>query len=80
MKLLLQEDINFLLTNRIPRRAATRFMGWFSKIENPAVRAVSIASWRFFADVDLSDAATANFRSLHDAFIRALKPGARARH
>jgi len=78
MKLLLQEDINFLLTNRIPRRAATRFMGWFSKIENPAVRAVSIASWRFFADVDLSDAATASFRSLHDAFIRALKPGARA--
>jgi len=77
MKLLLQEDINFLLTNRIPRRAVTRFMGWFSQIEKPAVRAISIASWRFFADVDLSDAARTDFRSLHDAFTRALKPGAR---
>ena len=27
-----QEDLNFLLTNRIPRRLATRFMGWFSRI------------------------------------------------
>ena len=33
-----QEDLNFLLTNRIPRAAMTRFMGWFSKIENPLVR------------------------------------------
>ncbi len=31
-----QEDLNFLLTNRIPRAALTRFMGWFSKIENPS--------------------------------------------
>ena len=30
-----QENLNFLLTNRIPRAALTRFMGWFSKIENP---------------------------------------------
>src|SRR5215472_11837694 len=33
-----QEDLNFLLTNRVPRAALTRFMGWFSKIENPIVR------------------------------------------
>ena len=33
-----QEDLNFLLTNRIPRAALTRFMGWFSKIRNPLVR------------------------------------------
>ena len=33
LKILLQEDLNFLLTNRIPRRLATRFMGWFSQIE-----------------------------------------------
>src|SRR4029079_5096572 len=32
-----QEDLNFLLTNRVPRAALTRFMGWFSKIENPLV-------------------------------------------
>ena len=32
-----QENVNFLLTNRIPRAAVTRFMGWFSQIENPLV-------------------------------------------
>ena len=74
---LLQEDLNFLLTNRIPRRTATLFMGRFSKITNPVVRSVSITLWRFFSRVDLSDAEHTQFRSLHDAFIRKLKPGAR---
>ena len=72
-----QEDLNFLLTNRLPRRLATRFMGWFSRIEQPLVRDVSIATWRLFCDVDLSDARDAGFPSLHAAFIRALRPGAR---
>ena len=49
-----QEDLNFLLTNRIPRAALTRFMGWFSKIENPLIRDMSIACWRLFSDLDLS--------------------------
>ena len=31
------------VTNRIPRRLATQFMGWFSKIEQPLVRDLSIA-------------------------------------
>ena len=30
-----QEDLNFLLTNRIPRNALTHFMGRFSKIRQP---------------------------------------------
>jgi phosphatidylserine decarboxylase len=75
--LLQQEQLNFLLTNRIPRRALTQFMGWFSRIEQPLIRAFSIAIWRFFADVDLSDARKTRFHSLHDCFIRELKPGAR---
>ena len=33
-----QENLNFLLTNRIPRAALTRFMGWFSKIEKSRTR------------------------------------------
>jgi len=49
-RVLQQEDINFLLTNRIPRRLATRFMGWFSRIEQPLVRDLSIAVWRFFSE------------------------------
>ena len=72
-----QEDINFLLTNRIPRRLATRFFGWFSQIEHPLVRDLSIGVWRLFADLDLSDASETRFRSLHDCFIRRLKEGAR---
>jgi phosphatidylserine decarboxylase len=72
-----QEDINFLLTNRIPRAAITRFMGWFSKIENPFVRDVSIACWRLFSDLDLSEARKTEFKSLHDCFTRELKPGLR---
>ncbi len=72
-----QENINFLLTNRIPRYALTRFMGWFSKIEQPLVRDVSIGVWRLFADLDLSEAKEQEFRSLHDCFVRELRDGAR---
>jgi len=76
-RLVAQEDLNFLLTNRLPRRLTTRFMGWFSKIENPVVRKTSIAAWKLFTDVDLSEAKTTKFKSMHDMFIRQLKPGAR---
>ena len=72
-----QEDINFLLTNRIPRRLVTRFMGWFSQIEHPLVRELSIATWRLFSDLDLSEARKTKFRSMHDCFTRELKDGAR---
>ena len=72
-----QEDINFLLTNRIPRRLATQFIGWFSQIEQPLIRDLSIATWRLFSDLDLSEAKKSEFRSLHDCFIRELKDGAR---
>ena len=72
-----QEDINFLLTNRIPRRLATEFIGWFSQIEQPFVRDASIALWRLFSDLDLSEAKKSEFTSLHDCFIRELKEGAR---
>ena len=77
LRLLEQEDLNFLLTNRIPRRLATQFMGWFSQIEQPLVRDLSIALWRFFSDLDLSEAKQPRFRSLHDCFIRELREGAR---
>ncbi|HEY3847976.1 MAG TPA: archaetidylserine decarboxylase [Acetobacteraceae bacterium] len=72
-----QEDINFLLSNRIPRRLATRFFGWFSKIEHPLIRTISIGIWRMCSDLDLSDAEKKRFRSLHDCFIRRLRDGAR---
>jgi phosphatidylserine decarboxylase len=71
------EDLNFLLTNRIPRRFATRLMGRIAPIEQPLIRKASLALWQLFCDVDLSDAADSRFRSLHHAFTRALKPGSR---
>jgi phosphatidylserine decarboxylase len=75
--LIQNEDLNFLLTNRIPRRLATQFMGWFSKIEQPQICRASIAVWKFFADLDLSEARKSSFVSLHDCFTRQLKAGAR---
>jgi phosphatidylserine decarboxylase len=72
-----QEDINFLVTNRIPRQLATRLMGWFSRIEQPLVRDLSIGLWRAFADLDLHEAKSTRFASLHDCFIRELREEAR---
>ena len=72
-----QEDLNFLLTNRLPRRLATQAMGRVSRIEQPLVRDVSLFLWRLFCDVDFSDAKETHFKSLHDAFVRELRPGAR---
>ena len=72
------ERLNFLLTNRIPRRWATLFMGRFSRIRHPWIRRPSIALWQFFAgDLHLEEAEKAAFDSMHDCFIRALRPGTR---
>jgi phosphatidylserine decarboxylase len=71
------EDLNFLLTNRIPRRWLTLFLGWFSKLEQPFIRDCSLLVWRLFSDLDLSDARQTHFKSLHDCFTRELRAGAR---
>ncbi len=76
-RLVQQEDLNFLLTNRVPRQALTHFMGWFSQIRSPLLARLSIAVWRLFTDLDLSDARRQRFDSLHECFTRELKPGAR---
>jgi phosphatidylserine decarboxylase len=77
MNIVQQERLNFLLTNRIPRRTLTRFLGWFSRIEQPMVRDVSLFVWGLFTKLDLSDAKEVHFRSMHDCFTRTLKDGAR---
>ena len=72
--------LNFLLTNRMPRRWATLFMGRFSRIENPlVVRRVARASGSCSrGDLRLARGRRAtHFRSLHECFTRELKPGAR---
>ncbi len=72
-----QEDLNFLLTNRVPRQALTHFMGWFSQIESPVLTRAAIAVWRLFSDLDLSESRQSHFRSLMECFTRELRPGAR---
>ena len=76
-RLVQQEDLNFLLTNRVPRGLLTRLMGRLSRIENPLVCRTSIALWRLFTDLDLSEAKTTAFKSVHECFTRELKEGAR---
>jgi len=73
-----QEQLNFLLTNRIPRRLATRLMGWFSGIESRALTRLSVAIWQLFADdLKLDEARKSEFTSLQDCFTRELRPGSR---
>src|SRR4051812_49946615 len=62
-----QEDINFLLTNRIPRRLLTRFMGWFSRIEQPLIRDLSIALWRLFSSPPPSESQRTHLSTLRPA-------------
>jgi phosphatidylserine decarboxylase len=76
-RLVQQEDLNFLLTNRIPRGLLTRFMGWLSRIEQPLVCRSCIALWRLFTDLDLGEAKKTRFKSVHECFTRELKDGVR---
>ena len=71
------EDLNFLLTNRVPRIALTRLMGRFSRIRSRTLTRLSVAVWRLFTDLDLSDARQRDFGSLHECFTRELVEGAR---
>lgn len=77
LRLLAQEDLNFLLTNRIPRLALTRLMGRVGKVRHPLIRVPSLALWRFFCDVDPTDLPEMRFGSLHEAFTRPLRAGSR---
>ena len=54
-------------------------MGWFSRVEQPLVARLSLAIWRAAAGdaLRLDEADRTDFRSIHDCFTRALKPGAR---
>lgn len=74
---LMREDLNFLVTNRLPRRIATKAVGRIARARHPMVARPAIGLWRFFNDVDLSDAAEPRYRSLRDGFTRALRPGSR---
>jgi phosphatidylserine decarboxylase len=73
----LQEDINFLVTNRIPRRYATLVAGWFSRIRCRPLTRLSVALWSLFDDLRLEEAKTRDFASIRDCFVRELRDGVR---
>jgi len=76
-RLVQHEDVNFLLTNRIPRRWLTLSVGFLSRIENRWFCAACIAVWRLFSDLDLAEARQQRFNSLRECFTRDLAPGSR---
>jgi phosphatidylserine decarboxylase len=80
VRMQLCESLSFLLTNRIPRRWLTLFMGWLSSIEHPLVSATGIWLWQRFADLKLEEARKQRFSSLQDCFTRELQAGARPIH
>ena len=74
----LSDELNFLLSNRIPRALLTRFMGWYSKLEMPFLVRPSLEVWEFFGgDLRLDEAKTTRFKSLHECFVRELRAGVR---
>lgn len=77
-RLFLQEDLNFLVTNRIPRRLATRALASFSRIRSRRLTRMSLRVWQLFADdLRLDEAEQREFESLHDCFTRRLRPDVR---
>jgi len=73
-----RSQLNFLLTNRLPRRWLTLFVGRLSRIESEWFARLCIAIWRLFArDLDLSEAKENRFHSMQACFTRELKEGAR---
>ena len=71
------ETLNFALTNRVPRVALTRLMGWYSGLRSPALTRLSLAAWRLFTDLDLDEAEPQRYESLQQVFTRRLRPGMR---
>ena len=78
LRTLFKEDLNFLLTNRVPRRLLTRLAGWYARIESPALTRLSLAVWSQLAgDLHLEECERQQFVSVHDCFTRKLREGAR---
>lgn len=72
------ERLNFLVTNRLPRRWLTLAIGRLSRVEHPWISKASIYLWQLFVDdLRLHEARKRTFRSLHDCFVREIRPETR---
>ncbi|MFY7916316.1 MAG: phosphatidylserine decarboxylase, partial [Rubrivivax sp.] len=55
----------------------TLLMGRISRIRSRAFTAAAIWVWRRFTHLDLSEAKSQSFATIHECFTRELKPGMR---
>ncbi|HEY1058576.1 MAG TPA: archaetidylserine decarboxylase [Limnobacter sp.] len=69
--------LNFWMTNRIPRLAASHWMGRMSRVRQPFLVKPALWAWNRFTPLQLHEAEQQQFQSIHDCFTRALKPGQR---
>jgi phosphatidylserine decarboxylase len=76
-RVFLQEDINFLVTNRIPRRYATLAAGWVGRIRHRGFTRLCVKTWSLFDDLRLDEAQTRDFVSLQECFVRKLRADVR---
>src|SRR5262249_46698826 len=74
------ERVNFVLTNRLPRRWLTLFVGWGSRLEYPRLCRILLRVWGVFTVLDLSEARETGFNSLQEFFTRERKEGAGPPH
>ena len=72
-----RDELNFLLTNRIPRHASTLAFRRISRWRNPHFARAAIALWQRLGGLDLSEAKPARYASIHECFTRELVAGAR---
>jgi phosphatidylserine decarboxylase len=73
----LTDRMNFVLTNMPPRRTLSRWMGHLSRIENRSWTRIALWVWDRFDPLELDDSPPKQYKSIHECFIRPLKPGAR---
>ncbi|MFN4329855.1 MAG: archaetidylserine decarboxylase [Limnobacter sp.] len=71
------DTLNFVLTNRLPRLAASRLAGKLSGIEHPLWAKPALWLWARFGGLDFSATPHTGFKSIKDCFTRPLLPGAR---
>ena len=66
-----------LLTNLPPRRTLSRWMGHLSRYQSRTWTRLAIWIWQRFDPLELQDSPPCQYNSLHECFIRPLKPGVR---
>ncbi|HEX4856876.1 MAG TPA: archaetidylserine decarboxylase [Limnobacter sp.] len=73
----IENRLNFLVTNRIPRLFTSWLMGKISRIQHPLFARPALWLWRNCTELNLHEAQKQQFNSIHDCFTRELKPGLR---